>query len=69
MVGTMTGTKILKRVGVSLFQGTKKLKMDLLNESSRDYRKDVSNNRINLTRNSRVRFWQQAIACAGYAGR
>ena len=36
---TMTGTKILKRVGVSLFQGTKKLKMAWLKESLRDYRK------------------------------
>ena len=42
MVPIMIGTKILKRVGVSLFQGTKKLKIALLKESLRDYRRDVS---------------------------
>jgi len=36
MVGTMIGTKILKRVGLNLFQGTKKLKMALLKELLRD---------------------------------
>jgi hypothetical protein len=43
MVRTMIGTKTLKRVGVSLFQGTKKLKMASLKESLRDYRRDMSN--------------------------
>jgi hypothetical protein len=69
MVRTMIGTKTLKRVGVSLFQGTKKLKMALLKESLRDYRRDMSNNRINLTRISRVRFWPLLTARAGYANR
>jgi hypothetical protein len=43
MVVTMIGIKILKRVGLNLFQGTKKLKMASLKESLRDYRRDVSN--------------------------
>jgi len=68
MVRTMIGTKTLKRVGVSLFQGIKKLKMDSLKESLRDYRRDVSNS-INLTRISRVRFWPLLTARAGYANR
>jgi len=68
MVRTMIGTKILKRVGVSLFQGIKKLKMDSLKESLRDYRRDVSNS-INLTRISRVMLMASLIARAGYANR
>jgi hypothetical protein len=43
MVVTMIGTKILKRVGINLSQGTKKLKMASLKESSRDYHRDMSN--------------------------
>ena len=49
MVPTMIGTKILKRVRVNLFQGTKKFKMGSLKESLRDYPRDVSNNWVNQT--------------------
>lgn len=49
MVPTMIGTKILKRVRVNLFQGTKKLKMASLKESLRDYHRGLSNNWVNQT--------------------
>jgi hypothetical protein len=51
MVGTMIGTKIHKQVGLNLFQGTKKLKMASLKESLRDYRRDLSNNRLDRIAN------------------
>ena len=47
MVPIMIGTKIPKRVRVSLFQGTQKLKKASLRESLRDYRRDVSKNWVN----------------------
>jgi hypothetical protein len=51
MAPIMIGTKILKRVRVSLFQGTQKLKKALLRESLRDYRRDASK-RVNQTPNT-----------------
>ncbi len=57
VVGTMTGIKILKQVGLNLFQGTKKLKMVLLKELLRDCHRDVSNPCINLTQINPVKFW------------
>lgn len=56
MVGTMTGIRILKRVGLNPFQGTMKLKMALLNELLRDCHRDLFNNRIVLTGDSRLMF-------------
>jgi hypothetical protein len=50
MAPIMIGTKILKRVRVSLFQGTQKLKKASLRESLKDYRRDASNiKRVNQT--------------------
>jgi len=52
MAPIMIGTKILKRVRVSLFQGTQKLKKASLRESLKDYRRDASNiKRVNQTPN------------------
>jgi len=56
---TMIGTKILKRVGVSLFQGTKKLKMAWLKESLRDYRENIfkdTSEKLDCTRRRFLRF-------------
>ena len=68
MVVTMIGTKILKRVGLNLFQGTKKLKMASLKESLSDYPRDVSNNRVNQTPRN-VSILTQHRGGAGYPNR
>jgi len=51
MVPIMIGIKIHKPGKVSLSRGIKKLKKASLKESLRDYRRDVSNKRINQTAN------------------
>ena len=42
-------TKILKRVGLNLFQGTKKSKVASLKESLKDYPRNASNNWVKRT--------------------
>jgi hypothetical protein len=72
MVRTMIGTKTLKRGGVSLSQDTKKLNMGLLKESSRDYRKDVANEKefaadLRGPIASRGRTWPLGAGCLEFA--